>query len=305
MAQRFLLLDIRTLFRHFDKKPMSLLTPKSFAEIGKNGRLKKYPNGSFELLVCDRPIFGFNSWEELNRSERRASLCASDESDAPSESGFNRSIRRARQHIKDYALCNDFKFFVTLTLDPKKVDRYNIREIVKSLNVWLDNRVRRYGLKYILVPELHKDGAIHFHGFFNDALKVVESKVYSESKKIYNLPSWTYGFSTAIELYGEYEKAVSYVCKYVGKSCEKIGGRWYYSGGELLTPEVSFVDIEDDCWESKDGARFDICEARLSFICFRGVEGNAAISAPTSDSPTIADSAENWLRCWVSGYHEK
>lgn len=247
---------------------MSVLSPKSLSEIGKNGRIKRYPNGSFELLVCDRPIFGLKGWEERNRPE-----CISSKKPVEAlKSNSDRSIRRARQQIKDYALCNDFKFFVTLTLDPKKIDRYDMVEITKRLNTWLDNRVRRYGLKYVLVPERHKDGAIHFHGFMNDALKVVESKVFSESKKIYNISSWTDGFSTAIELYGEYEKAVSYVCKYVGKSEEKIGGRWYYSGGNLLTPEVEFVDVEDDCWRSQDGARFDIREACLSFICFKGVD---------------------------------
>ena len=278
---------------------MSVLSPKSLSEIGKNGRIKRYPNGSFELLVCDRPIFGTKGWEERNRAERVNPARSDDE---PSS---DRAIRRARQQIKDYALCNDFKFFVTLTLDPKKIDRYDMGEIVKTLNVWLDNRVRRHGLKYVLVPERHKDGAIHFHGFFNDAVKLVESKVYTESKKIYNISNWTNGFSTAIELYGEYEKAVSYVCKYVGKSSEKIGGRWYYSGGNLLTPEVEFVDIEDDCWRSQDGARFDIREACLSFICFKGVNEKMQLSAPSSDSPTRGEDSAKWLQEWVSDYHSK
>ena len=61
---------------------------------------------------------------------------------------------------------------------------------------------------------------------------------------------WKLGFSTAIELYGEYRSAVGYVCKYISKAQEKIGGRWYYSGGQLDKPSVSLTDIDFDAFLS-------------------------------------------------------
>lgn len=164
-------------------------------------------------------------------------------------------MRRARAQVKDLALCTPFKWFVTLTLDKTKVDRYDMAAITKKLNNWLDNNVRRKGLAYVLVPERHKDGAVHFHGFFNDALAVVDSgHVDREGHKVYNLPGWSLGFTTAIELYGDYHKAVAYVCKYIGKDTEKIGGRWYYSGGKLGRPEVSFADIPLSDIQRMEGA---------------------------------------------------
>jgi hypothetical protein len=225
--------------------------PKTLNDIGCNGRIKRFPDGSFELLVCDRPIFGLSGWEEINprkKSGKRGNK-ATDES-------IERSVRRARQQIRDYALCSDFDLFVTLTLDKKKIDRYDMCAIVKRLNVWLDNNVRRRGLKYILVPERHKDGAIHFHGFFNDVLSRVDSGHKDNARHtIYNLPNWTLGFSTAIELYGEYSHAVNYVCKYVGKSAEKIGGRWYYSGGNLNEPSISYANIDIADLEKEYGGK--------------------------------------------------
>ena len=102
--------------------------------------------------------------------------------------------------------------------------------ITRKLSVWADNQVRRKGLCYILVPELHKDGAVHYHGIFNAALPVTDSGTISRSGKkrpqrprsraerarwlsdgghvVYNLPSWTLGFTTAIELYGGRDKAI-------------------------------------------------------------------------------------------------
>lgn len=240
-----------------------IYVPRKLSDIGVNGRLKKYPDGSYELLVCDRPIFGLDGWEASEKQSKSRSDVASSES-------IERSVRRARRQIRDYALCSDFDLFVTLTLDKTKIDRYDITVITKRLNNWLDNCVRRKGLRYILVPERHKDGAIHFHGFFNDVLSIVDSGRKDKNKNIiYNLPNWTYGFSTAIRLYGEYCHAVNYVCKYVGKNPEKIGGRWYYSGGSLNSPEVEFVDVSGDCWEHPDGSRFDLPEAKLSFISFK------------------------------------
>lgn len=158
-----------------------------------------------------------------------------------------RAQRRARIAVRDLGLSNDWAYFVTLTLDAKRIDRYDPVEVVKHLNHWLDNRVRRDGLAYVLVPEHHKDGAIHFHGFFNDALPVVDSGHHDAGgHTVYNLPAWGWGFSTAIALYGERAAAVAYCCKYVAKQQEKIGGRWYYSGGKLRRPDVEWCDVDFD-----------------------------------------------------------
>ena len=68
-----------------------------------------------------------------------------------------------------------FRWFVTLTLDPARVNRYDVREVTRHLNHWLDNQVRRKGPGLRPGAGRHKDGAIHFHGFFNDALEARDS----------------------------------------------------------------------------------------------------------------------------------
>lgn len=268
------------------------------SSIGHNARIKKYPDGSMEILACESSIFGFAGWENERRKARRAPTV--EERDAPSD-GAERSVRRAKAQVKDLALCTKFKYFVTLTLDGDKINRYDIKAVTKKLNTWLDNAVRRQGLAYVLVPELHKDGAIHFHGFFNDSLPVSDSgtiippdgkkprkprsKVQREDwlskggKIVYNLPKWGFGFSTAIELYGDYHRAVAYVCKYIGKEMdgEKIGGRWYYSGGELGHPDVSYFDCSVEEIAELEGAyRFTIPDAGMGFamVTLKGGETN-------------------------------
>lgn len=276
------------------------------------GRFKHYPDGSWELMTASCAI-----WSEEPQS--RASCASKPEPidmkllfelgmiDAPEEGGLawtydddgerivsaskraenlKRAMRRARTKVRDIALCTPFKYFVTLTLDKAKVDRYDMDEITKLLNKWLSNQVRNHGLSYVLVPERHKDGAIHFHGFFNDALTVIDSR-HKDSKghTIYNLPAWSLGFTTAIELYGDYASAVSYVCKYVGKQCQpggwhdgsrcepssKIGGRWYYSGGQLGTPVVEYCDATNEDAQAMENAySFHIEAAALDCVIVRG-----------------------------------
>lgn len=215
-------------------------------------KVYSYPGGIKDIISSSRPVFKPDGWEgaeDWQRSGSGGRAAAPDRKPGrkkePSTEDIERSMRRARAKVRRLALANDdFKWFVTLTLDKEKVDRYDPAEVVRKLNQWASNQVKRKGLKYILVPERHKDGAIHFHGFFNDALEAVPSGHYDKNgHEIYNLPGWTLGFTAAIGLYGDYAGAVAYVCKYIGKQGDKPAGRWYYSGGDLKEPKTDYVDI--------------------------------------------------------------
>lgn len=281
-----------------------------------NARVKKYPDGSAEVLIGSRPFGGGSlnklpaymddgeppfvhvrdrvetedmraerEYYELEQAAKEAENADANAA-ACQAASVRRSVRRARKAVKDLARSNDWAYFVTLTLDPEKVNRYDPEEVLRHLRHWLGNNVRRKGLAYVLVPEHHKDGAIHFHGLFNDALEAVDSgtmsvpgrkapvRVRSEAHRaalermgghtVYNLPGWGWGFSTAIQLYGEREAAINYVCKYIGKEMSgpqgtefgtpaKIGGRWYYSGGALQRPEIEWFDVDIREWEHTPG----------------------------------------------------
>ena len=246
-------------------------------------RLKTHADGSVEVLAASRPVFREPGWEERGRGGRKVAPDPAataveavelsvwdlermeDQARQRDSDSLARSKRRARTSVRDYALNTPFRYFVTLTLDGARVDRYDPAAVTRALNVWCDNQVRRKGLAYVLVAELHKDGAIHFHGFFNDALPVVDSGTMvppgggkpkrprsaaqraawaaQGGRTVYNLPSWSLGFTTALELYGDRHAAVGYVCKYITKAQAKVGGRWYYSGGALGRPEVQNLDL--------------------------------------------------------------
>lgn len=301
------LLDIWTLYRHFAVISMTHLedSPGLLGEhsdsIGYTCKLKVYPSGSVAATACDRPIFRPEGWEERHpRSSGYSGLTEVDMNDThmkpdramweaqsrKARANLERSKRRALTAVRDYALSNRFRYFVTLTLDKERIDRYDYAAIIRAMRVWCDNQVRRKGLYYILVPELHKDGALHFHGFFPEGVEVVPSGTIippggdrprkprskrqaqawlaSGGHQVYNLPGWGFGWSTAIELYGTYSAAVAYVCKYISKAEGKIGGRWYFHGGSLRKPDIQYTDstIDDILRDSTDTGTGE-CSARV------------------------------------------
>lgn len=141
------------------------------------------------------------------------------------------NIRRAQRTIEDYALCNDFDWFVTLTLDPKKVkSRSDLDTWHKGLTQWL--RDHYSGLSYLLVPELHKKGdGWHMHGLFSglprsalvafdleDKLpRYIRSKLKSGSP-VFDWPAYRekYGF-VDVEPVRNRDAAARYISKYVTK----------------------------------------------------------------------------------------
>lgn len=180
------------------------------------------------------------------------------------------SIKRAIDKAFEIGLANNFQYFITLTLDEKKIDRYDKHEIYTKLKVWLSNMVSRYGMDYILFPEYHKleDGkterAIHFHGLVNaQKLNLIDSgKKTKNGQTIFNLENWKFGFSTVIELDGR-QNVVSYVTKYVTKENTKLFGKHYFSGGRTLTRELPREYLNID-YQKFDGTEYKIKAANMS-----------------------------------------
>lgn len=238
----------------------SLVGTVTSGQVYHNGRILIAPDGTIiEQVVASRPIFRDKAFEPVEREKRGPRGGGSAEGDG-------RGAARARKELFRCALCNpDLDTFLTFTQSPELVaDRYDYKEAVHRLGVWLDNRVRRRGLKYIFVPELHQDGAIHWHGLCNGgALRLVDSGHKDRGGEvIYNVEDWRFGFTTATRV-RDHGAACRYVAKYISKQMDAktIGGRYWLHGGQLQKP----VERLFDCAGVPSGAcRVDVEEARLS-----------------------------------------
>lgn len=148
------------------------------------------------------------------------------------EDSIRSSVNRTKRNIVYLARSNSWDWFVTFTLNPEKVNRYNYCDSSKKVRKFLNNLRRLVpDMVYILVPELHKDGAWHFHGLMKniESLDMFDSGLKDDAgREIYNMVAYKLGWSTCTRV-GESDKAANYLMKYITKDvCEATKGRRRY-----------------------------------------------------------------------------
>lgn len=205
--------------------------------------LKVYPNGVCELRVYKVPLcVAAAGWE----SDTDPILGNSNflDIDTDLENKF-RSIRRTKQTIKDYVLSNQFDMFWTLTYSK---NRESDIECIKRMQNWVKRKREKYGkFSYIIIPERHKNGCLHFH-MLTKGYKgsIVDSgKKNKRGQPVYNADSWSHGFSTVVKIKNSIEdtsKVASYVTKYITKQIDDVhfgkNARRYWSSKGLVKPKM-------------------------------------------------------------------
>ena len=210
---------------------------------GYNVKVKKYPKGNIQIKVYNHTFSENQTEQKASVVRLEASSVSLSEKMIKERKSIEESHRRVKNKIYDYARSNDWEYFLTFTFNPEKVDSFNYEECSEKLSKWLNNVKSRKApdLSYIVVPELHKSGRYHFHGLFSNLgnIALSESGLYTiDGKKIYNLDSYSYGFTTATKIADSW--AVSnYICKYITKdlSGHIKGKKHYWSSKNLSVPE--------------------------------------------------------------------
>lgn len=188
-----------------------------------NRRTTDYGNGRIEVTVYHAPRL------RCTESDRAPSGMGAETTDREQEERTRRQIYAIRRKIKGYALSNDFQWFVTLTFDPEKIDSFNYETAKNTLLKWcrkMRDECRKLDeckqFDYLMIPELHKSGAVHFHGLLGDIPASFEeaanpktgAPLVRHGRQVYNLTKWKYGFSDCEKIESP-EKAASYITKYV------------------------------------------------------------------------------------------
>ena len=174
------------------------------------------------------------------------------------EHSIESSVNRTINQIYMLSRANRWDYFITLTIDLQKLDSTNFNLISQKLNIWTNNLKKRYApdLKYIIVPELHKDKRKwHFHGLFANIGKMsldfsgkvcIGKYIYDYvqkpfATKIYNIPLWKYGFSTATVI-RDPSRASSYITKYVTKDlCRVLPNQHRYLASQNVDKPIERV----------------------------------------------------------------
>ena len=90
-------------------------------------KIYTYPDGIQDIVASSAPDFGAKGWEESGANAKRRAPAGAHErkSSDPKGEDLERSMRRARGKLRRLALANEFRWFVTLTLNPELVDSYD------------------------------------------------------------------------------------------------------------------------------------------------------------------------------------
>lgn len=179
------------------------------------------------------------------------------------------SLFRSRRSIQNIVKSNDWDFFVTLTFADRESD--NNLLLRRTLNRF--KYLLRVGVlhRYCLVPELQKDGTVHFHGFIacdrsymSDSGTVkafgFEHPIYFDTyvklcpgvdfDVVYNWSLWGFGWSVCYEVHKCQDKLLNYMIKYILKDTEACfdteRSRRYFAGGDLLRDSPSKIFYSRD-----------------------------------------------------------
>lgn len=158
------------------------------------------------------------------------------------EESIRTSLSRTKSRIKKIALCySEWKYFCTFTFDPAKINRYDYDEVSKKFSRWLVHMKDLYPeMRYIVVPELHKDGAYHFHGLFSDHLPVTFVGDFHKTGRTYHVNDYPFGFTVAQDVQDP-TRVSHYILKYISKdlcAVTKYRRRYWYTTA-LLKPNDS------------------------------------------------------------------
>lgn len=195
---------------------------------------------SGDVAVCERVQYDLPVDEWINTDFDFDTL-EDDYQDRLDES-VRASLARTKNMIFYLARSNVWDWFVTLTLDPERIDRYDFALVSKKVRKFFNNLRRKApSLYYLIVPERHKDGAWHLHGLLGgcDGLSFVDSGVQFDGEPVYNFVDWRFGFSTATAV-RDTRRVSGYISKYITKSLviETKGLQRYWVSKNCYRAEV-------------------------------------------------------------------
>lgn len=221
-----------------------------------NVRLKSFPDGVKQYLWSERTQ---TRGTEKQKKKRDGHSVKQKEIE---------NHARAIQKVYDYAKSNDFEWFITLTFDKDKVNRYDYDSVSAALSAWtkaLNNNSNCGKFAWLIVPEQHDDGAYHFHGLIKGDLPVTqainprtnEPLKDKAGNQVYNITTYKHGFTTATKI-KDRKRTASYITKYLTKEIVvPKGKKRYWASRNLNKPTEKLLTMSTyEFGELAESARY-------------------------------------------------
>lgn len=246
-----------------------------------NTKVKEYFN-SIEISHYSQNIVRLSSAEKERRKQNRLDNLQFNDFVKPYEPdkevkktqhSKDTSINRTINKIYEIARSEDWEYFITFTFNPNKVDRQNYDDVTTKLKNCMYYLKSNFApdLKYLLVPELHKDKkSFHFHGvlsnvgdldFINSGIKI------NDTDYIYNLEQYYLGFSNCTKV-KDTKKISHYICKYITKDLCSVtqGKKRYWASRNLNKPIETFLNIPEEKKQTLSQSFGEVNYAKTIFV---------------------------------------
>lgn len=215
-----------------------------------NTKIKVYANGDKDIKY-----HSYSKFKGITRDTKGQGTLTEEERERLKYFNLLNTKSTIIDLIYHNGLIKPWKYFITLTFDDTKVNAYDYNEVRSSLVKWLNNQKHQNkDLEYVIVPEYHKSGRIHFHGVvrgnLNWSLSPAKNKqgrvIYKNGVKIYNLDNYKFGYTTISEI--KNTEAVSvYTSKYITKEFIDIkNAKKYWSSRSLEKPKIEYAQLDED-----------------------------------------------------------
>lgn len=176
---------------------------------------------------------------------------------------LDNSISRTRSRVFEIAICNEWDYFVTMTIDGDKLARDDLQGYRKKLSKFLNNYNGEHNIRiaYLLIPELHQDGInYHIHGLLSglplehltkfSTTDKLPRKIIAMQKMGRDIYTWSayssrFGYIT-LEKIIDSERCAFYITKYIKKgiagTSAKVGLNYhlYYCSQNLNRAAVEY-----------------------------------------------------------------
>ncbi len=171
------------------------------------------------------------------------------------------SLCRTKRRIKEICLCNDFEYFMTVTVSSENCDRFSLQDVQDKMKKIFKKIKRKYSeFKYIFITEEHKKGGFHFHGMIkgistNDLIQfTLDDNIPLKMKQLIFMGELLYHFKIFDDEMGwntfspikDYNKCCNYITKYITKDCVKNeSNQIYFCSRGLKKPQEEFMINQD------------------------------------------------------------
>lgn len=226
-----------------------------------NGKkqVKKYANYIAKVRDSDKVP---NCFDKIDFETKKSSDARTEKQ---IEKSISNSVARTKNNIYNIIRSNIWDYFVTFTFDIKKIDSTNYNVVSKKMSekINLIKKTKCPNMKYVLIPEYHKDGKkYHFHGLFSDVNELTYTQAYNpyngemithNGKPILNIEEFKdLGHNTATIVLDS-DKTCSYILKYITKElcCVTQGKKRYWASRNINKPKYTECNMPSEDFEKR------------------------------------------------------